>query len=98
MTGRHCGSVGHLRLETDRVSAYWLNGNSVELPFQKAGHLERRKNSWRNRMTQALWETRAEILGMMGGSSSHWTWGKAYVGWTCCSNVQQDRWSWVAPN
>jgi hypothetical protein len=39
MMGRHCASVGHLKLGTDRVSAYWLNGNSVELLFQKAGHL-----------------------------------------------------------
>jgi hypothetical protein len=39
LTGRHCGSVGHWKLGTDRVSAYWLNGNSVELPFQEAGYL-----------------------------------------------------------
>jgi hypothetical protein len=39
MTGIHCGSVGHLKLGTDRVSVYWLNGNSAELPFQKAGYL-----------------------------------------------------------
>jgi hypothetical protein len=39
MSGGHCGrSVGDLKLGTDRVSAYCLNGNSVELPFQKAGY------------------------------------------------------------
>lgn len=98
MTGRHCesGSVGHLNLGADRVSAYWLNGNSVEPSLQEAGHLKRCKDTccW-NMMMQSLRETRAVILGMRGDSSSHWTWGKAYVGWTCCSNVQQGRWSWV---
>jgi len=39
LPGRHYGSVGHLKLGTDRVSAYWLSDNSVELPFQKAGYL-----------------------------------------------------------
>jgi hypothetical protein len=48
-------------------------------------------------MTQAQWETRAVIPGM-GGSSSHWTLGKACVGWTYCSNVEQGRWSWAGLN
>jgi hypothetical protein len=97
MTGRHYESVGHLMLGADRVSSYWLNGNSVELSFQKAGHLKRRKNRRRNTMTQALWGTRAMNPGM-GGSSYYWMRGKACVGWTCCSNGEQDRWSWVGLN
>jgi hypothetical protein len=66
-----------------------VNGNSVELPLQKAGHSHRREDRWGNTMMQALWETRAVIPGMVGDSSSHWMWGgKACVGWSCCSNVQ----------
>jgi hypothetical protein len=47
-------------------------------------------------MTQGLWETRAVIPGM-GGSSSHWTWGKACVAWTR-SDVEDGRWGWVGLN
>ncbi len=78
-----------------------MNGNSVEQSLQKAGHLYCREDRWRDTMMQAPWETRAVIPGM-GDSSSHWMWGKACVGWSCCcSNVQtqkEDRWSWVGLN
>ena len=95
MRGRHCVSVGHL--ETDRVGAWPVNGNSVELPFQKAESLKRRKDRMWDRMTQVLWETQAVILGM-GGSSSHCWRSKACVGRTCCSNVARSSWSWAALN
>jgi len=95
MTGKHCGSVGDLRLGTDRVSALPLNGNSVEMPFQMAGHWKRRKNRRKNTVMQARWERRVVIPGL-GGSSPHWRRCKACVGWTC-STVKQGR-RWVALN
>jgi len=46
MKGKHCGGVDYLQLETCRVSASPLSGNSAELSFQKVGHLWRHKNRW----------------------------------------------------
>jgi len=96
MTGRHCVSVEYL--ETGRMNAAWTpNGNSVELPFQKAESLRRRKDRRWDRMTRVQWETLAVILGMEG-SSSNWKSKGCYVGQTCRSNVAQGSWSWVALN
>jgi len=94
MTGRRCVGVGHLNLGTDRVGAWSMTGNSVELPFQKAGHLKRHKDRCWNTMTLALWGTRVVIPGL--GSSSHWG-SKACVGWTC-SNEERGSRSWVGLN
>jgi hypothetical protein len=96
MTGRHCVSVECL--ETGRVNAAWpLNGNSAELPFQKAESLRRRKDRRWDTTTWVQWETLVVILGMEG-SSSHWRSKGCYVGQTCRSNVAQGSWSWVALN
>ena len=92
--GRRCESIGHLNLGTDRVSAWSMTGNSVELPFRKAGHLKRHEDRRWNTTMQALWGTREVILGL--GSSSYWG-SKACVGWTC-SNEGRDSWSWVGLN
>ena len=62
MKGRHYVSVGHL--EAGRVNAWPLNGNSVELSFQKAESLRHRKDSWWDTRTRVLWETLVVILGM----------------------------------
>lgn len=98
ITGKHCGIVGHLNLGTDRVSALSMNGNSVELLFQKAGNLWGCKDRWRNTMTQALWETRVviDVHPGLGDRDPHWRWCKAGDGWPC-SHVEQGM-CWIALN